>query len=236
MAQISKPPEFSSGARVISAKNLNELRDAIPRLLIGGRGVNITSCGDRYMVSLAEEQGRYPSPFALMEVVWEYGQFLWCYRKMLDGDDQLTAVAKPWHLRWGVNFPEVEGVEYEYPDRADDYRLVNGITQQIYPPYQEGQEILAVRLPSVRIEEGSLQYPEYPAAPLVWLDMNVANRSWGAPIHAHSGIHDGGALQSNLTATTNEDDGDEELPLKWRKSDDEVTNVPHSSKWPDFDL
>ena len=103
--QLPKPPAFIPGSKVISANALNELRQAIPSLLQGGQGISITPYGDKFIVKLAEAQGRLVSPIELFTVREISFQYLICDREHLSETSNSVVVAKPWCLRKGVNWP-----------------------------------------------------------------------------------------------------------------------------------
>lgn len=169
--QEQKPPPFDARSQVLSARHLNMLRSAIPRLITGGHGVNVAKMGDRFVISVIPERGTPPPTAALASITAIHKTYLMCSK-----DGAAVAVAKPWGLRWGVVFPS--GVTYDYD--ATDYGLRtadptgDAEEQRITPDYEVGEELLIRRVPSSRIfEDGG-------GPMIVWIDENIMGRCWAA--------------------------------------------------------
>lgn len=171
----TKPPPFSSTARALSAGALNMLRAAIPRLISGGPGISVKKFGDRLVVSLKDSAGAVPGASALATITEVRGTYLIC-----DKDGAEIAVAKPWALRYGVQFPANGGdLSYVYNDyHTRTAASASGETtefQRITPDYEVGEELLVRRVASARIFEDN-------GGPgIVWIDENNLGRCWAVP-------------------------------------------------------
>ncbi len=143
--QKDKPGVFKAGATTISARELNMLRAAVPRLLKGGAGISIEPYGDRFIMRLADTQGTPPGSIAIVTITELHNDFLVC-----DRDGATITVAKPWALR-----------------------AANGAPVNI--GYVVDDELLVARLPSARVEDanGDPVY-DANGNIIVWEDLNTA--------------------------------------------------------------
>jgi len=188
--QTPKPPAFVAGAKSLSARALNLLRQAIPSILRGGAGIDITPFGDRFVISLKDPQGERPGSVNLMVLVEEFDEYLHCNR---DGvSNQPVYVAKPWGLRKGADWPAgAPTPTYTYDPVVKGRRVADfgsyTIQQDVTPPYQVGEEILAIRLPSLRIDRTALV--PVPDTEVIWIDANMGGRCWSLwGDHVHAGV------------------------------------------------
>lgn len=165
---FSKPIPFKAGSRSVSAGALNKLVHAMVRQITGGVGINVNKFGDRIVISLGEPQQGQVSTSALVVIVEEKEKYLVC-----DKDGALINVAKPWGLRNEVDFPV--GPDYVYHNPQHRTATLGGETEEqfITPSYQVGEELLAKRLPSSRIDDEAGKM-------IVWIDENLIGRCWAA--------------------------------------------------------
>ena len=161
-----KPIDFKVGSKKLSAGALNQMLNAIPRVIQGGSGVSVIKHGDRILISLASVQGTAPGATCLMTIEEVLDAHLIC-----DRDGASVRVAKPWGLRKGVVFPS--DCTYVYVDETHRTASKSGEDdeeQYISPGYEVGEELLCVRIPSARITDAVL--------PIVWVDKNWIGRYW----------------------------------------------------------
>jgi hypothetical protein len=161
----NKPPAFHGG-QALSAKALNDLRAALPRLLQGGKNINIRAFGDRFIIDHTVPQGTRAGTTALVTIRSVHDGYLVCDR---DGADIM--VAKPWTLRRGVEFPAGPSYEYHTANHRTATQGEDTEEQYITPTYEVGEELLVMRVPSSHIEDGGGNM-------IVWVDMNNAGRAW----------------------------------------------------------
>jgi len=163
-----KPQPFKAGRKTVSAGALNKLVNAMVRQITGGVGINVKKFGDRIVISLGEPQQGQVGSSALAVITEEKPAYLICNK-----DGATINVAKPWGLRNEVDFPT--GPEYTYHTSQHRTATLGADIEEQYitPSYQVGEEILAKRLPSSRIddEDGNM---------IVWIDENLVGRCWAA--------------------------------------------------------
>ena len=173
MAELHpKPSPFKAGSKAVSAGALNKIVSAMIRQITGGAGINVAKFGDRIVISLADlQEGRVGSS-ALVTITAINDTYLEC-----DKDGASIKVARPWGLRKGVDFPT--GPIYTYDNEESQHRTATGGGQTeeqfITPLYQVGEEILARRLPSTRIETEGEE-----SEMICWVDENIVGRCWAA--------------------------------------------------------
>lgn len=169
MAELHpKPSPFKAGSKVVSAGALNKLVTAMIRQITGGAGINVNKFGDRIVISLAEAQEGRVGSSALVTITAINDTYLEC-----DKDGAAIKVAKPWGLRNEVDFPV--GPDYVYHNPQHRTATLGGETEEqfITPSYQVGEELLAKRLPSSRINDEAGKM-------IVWIDENLIGRCWAA--------------------------------------------------------
>ena len=169
MAELHpKPSPFKAGSKAVSAGALNKIVSAMIRQITGGAGINVAKFGDRIVISLADlQEGRVGSS-ALALILEEKEEYLVC-----DKDGANIKVAKPWGLRNGVDYPIGPDYVYHSPQHRTATLGANTEEQYITPVYQVGEEILARRLPSSRINDDDDNM-------IVWIDENLIGRCWAA--------------------------------------------------------
>lgn len=174
MSDTKDKPDIFRAGQTLSAKALNLLRDAIPRLFRGGSGVAVTKVGDRYIISLSDTQGTRPGSIHIVEVVSVFPEYLKAKKLGEGGQHSIISVAKPWGMRKGTAWPA--GPTYTYNEAGTSRTAVSGSiteTQVVTPNYQIGEQLLAVRLPSARIKDVDDNL-------IFWEDINQAGRCWAA--------------------------------------------------------
>jgi len=169
-------PDFKPGQKLL-ASDLQLLRDALIQVLTGGPGVQITSFGDRLVVSV--DQKRTPnSRFRQMSVVSNHGDYIKCKALNASGseDGDSIYVLKPWELRRSPFDGEtVGGVAYEYS--SDDERTATPSSgapevQSISPEYFAGAVIYAMDT-DTSVEVETDQFSKL-------IDVNLDGRKWKA--------------------------------------------------------
>jgi len=163
-----KPPPFKANASTLSARALNLMRDAIPRLITGGAGIKVSRSGGRVVIGQVAGAGNSPGTAALATIGEIKDTYLVC-----DKDGASIAVAKPWGIRRGVVFPT--GATYVYASPSQRTKTVGGVdtVENLTPNYEVGEELLVRRLVSSRIfEDGD-------GPMIVWIDENTIGRYWG---------------------------------------------------------
>lgn len=91
----NKPAPFKAGQRKLSAGALNDMLEAIPCLITGGAGINVSKMGDRIVVSKKEEGSRVYSRIALATIVFNGSyRVLACRLSSQDSGRVLVAMAQ----------------------------------------------------------------------------------------------------------------------------------------------
>lgn len=166
-----KPKNFFRGQQNISADDLNKILKALPRLIVGGKGINVRSFGDRIIV---ESAARAVGPLdytAVMEIVdaTTYDDYMICSRN--EGE---VWVAKPAILRGGSQFPSGYSYTYSSAVERESSDGENTENQLITPSYSVGEEIVAIRVHTHLTDESDV--------PILWMDLNVAGRCWASEL------------------------------------------------------
>lgn len=173
-----KPPPFKANDRVLSAQALNSMRDAIPRLITGGHGIDVRkAAGGQVSIGLKPKAGAAPGTSALVTIVAIHNTYLVCSK-----NNTSIAVAKPWGLRRGVVFPT--GSTYVYNSPSERVKTTDGeddVTETLTPNYEVGEELLVRRLAASRIDDDG-------GDAIFWIDENTMGRRWFAG--AVSGLPD----------------------------------------------
>jgi len=165
---FEKPLPFKANANTLSARALNLMRDAIPRLITGGAGIKVSRSGGRVVIGQATGAGAAPGTAEKVTIT----ELKNTYVLGTKGDGATIAVAKPWGLRRGVVFP-TDGT-YVYATAHQRTKTVGAVetVENLTPVYEVGEEILARRLVSTGITEDG----DGPA--IAWIDENTIGRWW----------------------------------------------------------
>lgn len=201
-----KPGEFHGGDEFPSARDMNRLRDAAPRQIVGGGNVDVQNFGDRVRV-IAQDKGarhadiaRYIGRFVVREVL---DDLLVCtpYRQTNDGvswtppvlnqergglDPIKVYVAKPYDLRKGFSDNlAIDGFMYNWVEEGK--RLVTRIVERgpeeevSTEPPDSVYEYISVPYrvgDIIQASYGSTGYIGPDGVVVAWTDINVDGRCW----------------------------------------------------------
>lgn len=144
----------------ISSTELNYIFSTLERLRQNGYV-------DNHMNKLLVGGGSSDNQAVVMTITSEENTYLVC-----DYNGSTVNVAKPWALRYGVQFPT--GVTYNYIDATEREATLLSFTETQYvtPYYETDEEIVAIQC-ATGIQDGD-------SNDITWIDMNTAGRTWAA--------------------------------------------------------
>lgn len=207
-----RPPAIKAGQPTLSARSLNKIREAAPRLITGGNGIDVKKLGDRFIVNLKDSPGAPPSTIAIVTVISVEDEYIVC-----DKDGATINVAKPWALRKEADWPSVKTYVYTSAHERTASEAGEADEEQSYPDYEEDEELLVVRLPSARINDVDDNK-------IVWHDLNAVGRTWSSPSTDASmvGVKAATTTNDSLTGTASRDGVSISAGMKvlvWKQTD-----------------